>query len=110
MKTPEEILKKKNITPDTIYHSYDYLYNTFIKLLEEGPEWISKEDDLPEFKKTNDLISATENVILYSPKFGIGIGWWKKYHEDGRIVAEGNGFIDNDSTHWLPLNILGEPK
>lgn len=33
MKTAEDILKEKGITKNTKYHNYDYLYKTFVDII-----------------------------------------------------------------------------
>jgi len=33
MKTPEEVLKDLNITPETKYHSWEYVYDCFIDII-----------------------------------------------------------------------------
>lgn len=36
MKTVEEILKEKNITPETMHHNYDYLYRSVSDVIEQA--------------------------------------------------------------------------
>ena len=36
MKTAEELLKEKRITPETIHHNYDYVYRAVCKIIEQA--------------------------------------------------------------------------
>ncbi len=58
MKTPQEILAKKNITELTKHHSYDYLYKTIIKTCEEYAD---------QFKKIEVEHNVTPNSELFVP-------------------------------------------
>ena len=35
IRTPEEILKNKGITPESKHHSYDYLYKSMLEVMDE---------------------------------------------------------------------------
>ena len=36
MKTPEQLLKEKGITPETMHHNYDYVYRAVCKIIEQA--------------------------------------------------------------------------
>ena len=36
MKTPEQLLKEKRITPETKHHNYDYVYRAVCKIIEQA--------------------------------------------------------------------------
>ena len=50
MKTIEERLKSKGITPKTRYHNYDYLYRSIVQLMKEY------EDELVEAKNSSKIV------------------------------------------------------
>ena len=43
MKTAEELLKEKRITPETIHHNYDYVYRTVCEVIESSREQLKRE-------------------------------------------------------------------
>ena len=55
MKTPEEVLKDLNITPETKYHSWEYVYDCFIDIINKTRK-----------ESWNEAVEACANEITNS--------------------------------------------
>lgn len=68
MKTAEELLKEKGITPETVHHNYAYVYRTVCDIIgeaqSEAMRWRDPKEELP------------ENVGLYLCKCEKELGYY----------------------------------
>ena len=87
MKTAEELLKEKGITPETVHHNYAYVYRVVCDLIgeaqkegyKEATRWRDPKEELPEVgmkvlvKTSNGKYSVTE-MYIYKDSIGTTLG------------------------------------
>lgn len=66
--TAEEILKSKNITPNTKHHNYEYLYRSMVDVMNEYASQQRTEGIKEGFEAAREIdpLSTLEHGILYA--------------------------------------------
>lgn len=64
--TKEEILKTKNITSDTKYHNYNYLYNSILEAMQAYADQQTAElrDEVERLKNNNQNNDIPESIFI----------------------------------------------
>lgn len=121
MKTAEELLKEKGITPETVHHNYAYVYRVVCDLIgeaqkegyKEAMRWRDPEEELPELLPgcdySNNVLAQVEGFtetqvmcLLFIPddEGGWGYVWGNCY---GDINGEAEWDDDYEIIGWRPI-------
>lgn len=107
---PEEVLKKKGITSKTKYHSYDYLYNSIVEILNDCERERMESFDIG-FTAGSNEVGARLSDLVYNDEQIIDIvkftiEQWSSLNEKNEPDHKDlvNNFIKNTLPEWFILN------
>lgn len=108
METAEEILEDLNITPETKFHSYEYLYPTIVKAMNKyadqrveasNDRWISVSERWPgRDERVLGLVDGSIRFVSYGKANHVPLYGW--YCVDGDPEDRDGA---SNMTHWQPL-------
>jgi hypothetical protein len=85
VKTAEEYLKEKNITPETKHHNYDYVYHSVLGAIEQAQKDAFKEgQSSPKIKQLE--WNGKEESAFFTAQTNIGEYMIDSPHNDGIFV------------------------
>lgn len=70
MKTAEELLKEKGITPETVHHNYAYVYRVVCDLIEEA-----QKEACNQATEMEELIELVDRLVKDGTLFVTSIDW-----------------------------------